>query len=179
VLDIALPSSPLQEFPVLEVVMTRSARVVLAIAALAALAACAKPPAADVAAEEQAVRDASAAWMKAVQAHDWAAAAASFAPDGMSFPEHKEPVVGPAAAQAAAEAEWAGMPNASLSWTTDKVVVAASGDLAYEIGTWTMMNEGKQDKGKYVTVWQKVGGAWKAAADIGVSTMPVADSMTM
>jgi ketosteroid isomerase-like protein len=157
----------------MEVVMIRKARTVLVVAALAALAACAKQPTTDVAAEEQAIRDASAAWMKAVQARDWAAAAANFAPDGMSFPEHKEPIVGPAAAQAAAEAEWAGMPNASLSWTTDKVVVAASGDLALEMGSWSMTNEGKEEKGKYVTVWQKVTGAWKAAADIGVNTMPV------
>jgi ketosteroid isomerase-like protein len=159
--------------------MMLKGRTVLAVVALAALAACAKQPTVDVAAEEQAVRTASADWMKAVQARDWAAAAANFAPDGMMFPEHKEPVVGPAAAQAAAEAEWAGMPNASISWTTDKVVVAASGDLALEIGSWTMTNEGKQDAGKYVTVWQKVSGAWKAAADVGVSTMPLPDSTKM
>jgi len=156
--------------------MNRRSHVVLAAAALVALAACARQPAANVAAEEQAVRDASAAWMKAVQARDWAAASANFAPDGMSFPEHKQPVMGPAAVQAAAEAEWAGMPNASLSWTTDKVVVAASGDMALEIGSWTMSNQGAEDRGKYVTVWQKVAGAWKAAADIGVSTMPLPDS---
>jgi ketosteroid isomerase-like protein len=153
--------------------MGRRTHVVLAAAALAALAACAKQPATDIAAEEQAIRAASAAWMKAVQAHDWAAAAANFAPDGMTYPEHREPVMGPAAVQAYSEAEWAKMPNASLSWTTDKVVVAASGDLALETGSWTMTIEGTQDAGKYVTVWQKVGGAWKAAADIGVSTMPV------
>jgi ketosteroid isomerase-like protein len=151
-------------------------RMVLAVAALAALAACAKQPTTNIAAEEQAVRDASAAWMKAVQAHDWAAAAANIAPDGMEFEEHAEPVVGPTAAQAAAEADWAKTPNAEINWSTDKVVVAASGDLAYEVGSWSMTNEGKTDKGKYVTVWQKVGGTWKAAADIGVSTMPVADS---
>jgi ketosteroid isomerase-like protein len=153
--------------------MIRHARTVFAVVALAALAACAKQPTTNIAAEEQAVRDASAAWMKAVQAHDWAAAAANIAPGGMEFEEHAEPVVGPAAAQAAAEADWAKTPNASISWSTDKVVVAASGDLAYEVGSWTMTNEGKTDKGKFVTVWQKVGGAWKAAADIGVSTMPV------
>jgi ketosteroid isomerase-like protein len=156
--------------------MCRSSHVVLAAAALATLAGCAKQPTADVAAEEQAVRTASADWMKAVQVHDWAAASAYLAPDGMMFPVHSEPVIGPAAAQAYDEAAWAGMPNGSLSWTTNKVVVAASGDLAYEVGTWTMTGTGTADRGSYVTVWQKVNGEWKAAADIGVSTVPVTDS---
>ncbi len=165
--------------PVPEVVMIRHTRDMLAAVALVALAACAKPPTTDVAAEEQAIRNASATWMKAVQAHDWAAAAASFAPDGMSFPQNAEPMMGPAGVQAAAEAQAAKMPNAVVSWTTKKVVVAGSGDLAYEIGSWTMTNEGKQDTGNYVTVWQKVNGAWKAAADIGASTMPLPDSAKM
>jgi ketosteroid isomerase-like protein len=80
--------------------------------------------------------------------------------------------VGPAAAQAEWEREMGGMPNATISWATEKVTVAASGDLALETGTWTFANEGAQDTGKYITVWQKVSGEWKAIADMGVSTMP-------
>jgi len=159
--------------------MARRSRAVLAGFALAALAACAKQATVDVAAEEQAIRDASVAWMKASQAHDWAAASANLAPDGMSFPDHEEPLVGPAAVQAHAEAHAAEMANMALSWTTEKVVVAASGDLAYEVGSWTVTNAGKEDKGKYVTVWQKVNGTWKAGADVGVSTMPLPDSTKM
>jgi ketosteroid isomerase-like protein len=143
---------------------------------LAALAQCTRPPAVDVGAEEQAVRAASATWLKAVQARDWAAAAAHLAPDGMLFPEHSEPVIGPAAAQAFDEAAWAALPHDTLRWSTDAVVVAASGDLAYELGRWTMAGAGQGDRGRYVTVWRKLNGVWKAAADMGVSTMPVVDS---
>jgi ketosteroid isomerase-like protein len=162
--------------------MHRVRNAMLSVVTLVALAACANPPAANTAAEEQAIRDASAAWMKAVQGHDWAAASTYFAPDGMTFPEHEQPLVGPAAVQAHSEAHAEEMANIALSWTPEKVVVAASGDLAYEVGSWTVTgneNANQNDNGKYVTVWQKVNGAWKAGADIGVSTKPQADSTKM
>ncbi len=151
----------------------------VALAGLAMLVACAQPPAppaVDLAAEEQAIRDASMAWMAAVEARDFAAAAAFFAPDGTTFPENQDPVMGPAAIQANAEAQWAETPNASVSWSTDMVVLATSGDLAYEVGTWTFANEGMEDTGKYLTVWRKVEGAWKAAADMSVSTVPESEA---
>ena len=144
-------------------------------AGVLALVACAQPasePMVDLAAEEQAVRDASMAWLDAVQARDMAAAAAYFAPDGMTFPEHQEPLVGPAAIQANGEAQWAEMPNASVTWSVDRVIMSASGDLAVEMGTFTVSNEGEEDTGKYVTTWRKIDGIWKVAADIGVSTVP-------
>lgn len=47
---------------------------------------------------------------------------------------------------------------------------ASSGDMAYEIGTYTLSFKGDkgpvQDKGKYVVVWKNTGGHWRAAADI-------------
>jgi len=144
-----------------------------------ALGACAQPPAApvvDLASEEQAIRAASAAWLAAAQSKDWTSAAANFADDGVGYPDHKDPVVGPAANQAAMESQWAGTPNATINWTTSKVVVAASGDLAYEMGSFALMNEGVEDRGNYVTVWKKTATGWKVAADIGVSSVPQADS---
>ncbi|NJD17978.1 MAG: DUF4440 domain-containing protein [Gemmatimonadetes bacterium] len=144
-----------------------------------ALGACAQPPAApvvDLAAEEQAIRAASAAWLAAAQSKDWASAAANFADDGIAYPDHKDPVVGPVANRAAMESQWAGTPNATITWTTTKVVVAASGDLAYEMGSFVLANEGEEDRGNYVTVWKKTAAAWKVAADIGVSSVREADT---
>jgi len=60
----------------------------------------------------------------------------------------------------------------TISWVANKVVVATAGDMALEIGTWTVASETEPDTGKYVTVWQKIDGQWKAAAEIGVSTKP-------
>ena len=150
-----------------------------ALAGLAAIVGCrGAQPAVDLTAEAQAVRDASMAWLATAQAKDFAADAANFTPDGILFPEHQDPQVGPAAIQAYYEADAAKMPNATISWTTDDVVVAASGDMAVEWGGWVYSNEGKViDRGKFVTNWRKVDGAWKVIADIGVSTVPeVADS---
>jgi len=153
--------------------MLRRTPLLLVLAAV--IGACAQQtaaPAVDLAAEEQAVRDASAKWLTAAQAKDWAASAANFAPDGIGFMPNMAPMVGPAAVQANYEAEAAAMPNLIVNWTTDLVVVAASGDLAYETGTWTRTNEGQQDTGKFITVWRKLEGQWKVIGDMGVSTMP-------
>jgi ketosteroid isomerase-like protein len=129
-------------------------------------------PTMDLAAEALAIRDASANWAAAYKAKDWAAAAAFFAPDGTFFLENREPVVGPAAIQASTEADWAEMPNASLSWAVDNVIVSASGDLAYETGSYSFSNEAERDSGKYITVWRKIDGQWKVIGDMGGSTMP-------
>jgi len=112
------------------------------------------------------------AWLDYVEAKDFASAAALFASDGLSYPEHQQPLVGPAAIQADTEARWAETPNATISWSTDRVILAASGDLAVELDTYTLIDEGEADTGKYVTAWRKVDGVWKVAADIGVSTVP-------
>jgi uncharacterized protein (TIGR02246 family) len=61
--------------------------------------------------------------------------------------------------------------NFHLEFTPTKIDVASSGDLAYEIGTYSLAYQGEDDeqvhdKGKYVVVWKKADGNWKAAADI-------------
>jgi len=154
--------------------MSLSCSKLIWLAGLTAIAGCAQPkPAVDPTAEAQAVRDASAAWLAASQAKDWTTSSAVFAPDGIAYPGHQDPLVGPAAIQAYYEADAAKNPNGSISWTTDDVLVAASGDLAMEIGSWVYSDGGKEvDRGKYVTNWKKVDGAWKVAADVGVSTVP-------
>jgi ketosteroid isomerase-like protein len=64
-------------------------------------------------------------------------------------------------------------PDITLKWQPVKVDVAASGDLAYTIGTWQLTGKNRKGEpvsltGKYVTVWKKqADGTWKVAADIG------------
>ena len=57
-----------------------------------------------------------------------------------------------------------------------KITVAQAGDLAYELGVYELAFDGEQgpvrDRGKYVVVWKKVDGDWKAAADIFNSDGP-------
>jgi len=57
-------------------------------------------------------------------------------------------------------------PGYALSWTAAKAVVAASGDIGYTTGAYNLALAGTMEKGKYVTTWKKVNGAWKVADDI-------------
>ena len=69
-------------------------------------------------------------------------------------------------------------PAFALSFAADKVVVARSGDLAYETGTYTLTTTGPNKKpatenGHYVVVWRKqADAAWKVAIDAPISDPP-------
>jgi uncharacterized protein (TIGR02246 family) len=146
------------------------------------LAACSQPapavtaPKPDLAAEEKAVREMDARWQKVAQAHDAAGEAAMFADDGVAYREHQDPVVGPAAFQAYVTKFNADNPKGNVTWTTDAIRVSESGDLAVQTGEYHFSGLGPkgagEDKGRFVTVWRKVGGQWKVAHDIGSTTMP-------
>ena len=69
-------------------------------------------------------------------------------------------------------------PADKLTWKPVRIDVAASGDLAYSVGTWRL--EGKNpageevvQTGKYMTAWRKQkDGSWKVVADTGTSDGP-------
>jgi uncharacterized protein (TIGR02246 family) len=155
----------------------RERNLILAAAAMLALVAgCAQKSdvsAVDLAAEEKAIWDRSAEWMTLAQAKDAAAIANTiFLPDGITV---FEGVVrkGSAEIQAGMEKEYSDLPDATLAWTTDSVKVASSGDMAWETGAWTLdpdaAGEAAPISGSFVTVWSKVDGAWRVAADSGSS----------
>ncbi len=155
----------------------RERKLILAAAAMLALVAgCAQKsegPAVDLAAEEKAIRDRSAEWMTRAQAKDAAAIANTiFLPDGITV---FEGVVrnGSAEIQAGMEKEYSNMPDATLAWTTDSVKLASSGDMAWETGAWTLDPDGAGEaepiSGNFVTVWSRVDGVWRVAADSGSS----------
>ena len=62
------------------------------------------------------------------------------------------------------------------TWSTDRVEIATSGDLAIEYGSWKTTSLGQdgteEDYGKYVTIYRKVNGTWKISGDIGQTTKP-------
>jgi len=86
-----------------------------------------------------------------------------------------------ASGRQAIHAVWADVISSasSISWQTDKVEVARSGDLAYMTGTYqTTAKDPKaqpvNDTGKFVEVWKKqADGKWKTVADIFNSDVPV------
>jgi len=154
-----------------------SARTLIMTAAAASLLAlgCAQQeaaaPAVDLAAEEQAIRDRSAEWMGYSQAKDIASMVNNiYAPDAVTMFDGTIRR-GAAEIQAGAEKELAEAPDLQVSWTTTAVKVAASGDLAWETGDVTVdadgAGAGAPETGSFITVWTKVDGQWRAAADAG------------
>jgi ketosteroid isomerase-like protein len=62
----------------------------------------------------------------------------------------------------------------SLNWEPVLAEASRSGDLGYTVGLSQSRRVGPDGKavigtGKYVTIWKKEDGAWKAVLDIGVS----------
>jgi ketosteroid isomerase-like protein len=133
-------------------------------------------PAIDIAAEEQAVRARSMEWLKFATAKDAAGIANGILAANTVTMYDGVINEGVAAVQAAAEANYAARPNSTNTWTTDEVHVAASGDMAYELGSATSDEDGDGEAapktGRYLTVWIKADGTWRAVADAGTDRKP-------
>src|SRR5258708_7163142 len=124
---------------------------------------------------EQQIRQLDRDWVAKVAAKDLAGTVAFYAKEGVLMAPGAPPAQGTAAITEA----WRGilgLPNGSLSFAPTRVAVAKSADLAYETGTYSLAFDGAkgrvQDEGKYVVVWKKEAGQWKAAADIFNSNLP-------
>lgn len=113
-------------------------------------------------------------WSRRFGAGDVEWIVARHAEDGRLMPPNAEAAVGREAIRQA----WAGMATTeglALSWEPTEARVSSSGDMAYDIGTYTMTTpDGRTDTGKYVVVWVKQNGEWKIAADIFNSNRPPA-----
>jgi ketosteroid isomerase-like protein len=106
---------------------------------------------------------------------DPTAPAQLYTEDGAVMPPNAPAGKGRAAIQQA----WASMlrtPGLDLTFAPEQIIISKSGDMALDRGTYrlTIAPGGKlqRDTGKYVVVWRKVGGSWKAAADIFNSDLP-------
>jgi ketosteroid isomerase-like protein len=109
----------------------------------------------------------------AVEKGDAAAIAALYSTNAEAFPPNSDVVRGPAAIQKM----WQGVLDSGVAGADLNTTEArAEGNLAYEVGTYAMKaKDGKVlDKGKYVVVWTKDGGAWKIHRDIWNTSMPAA-----
>jgi len=151
----------------------------LILATTLVLSACAPEPAAppevpavDIAAEEEAIRAVSMRWLELARQRDAAGIAALFADDGRLIWTGQDPVVGPAAIQEFIASEFAANPMETVDWSTDRVEVAASGDLAVEYGTYSAQNRGQdgteEDRGSYMAAYRKMNGSWMVVADASV-----------
>lgn len=129
----------------------------------------------DTGAEEQAIRGQVDHWLQLVKAKDAAAIAALYAEDGAVMPPNAPIGKGHDAIQKT----WASMmgtPGFDLTFVPEQIIVSSSGDMALDRGTYKFAfapnGTTQTDTGKYVVVWRKIGGEWKAAADIFNSDLP-------
>jgi uncharacterized protein (TIGR02246 family) len=128
-------------------------------------------PADTRAADQTAIRAASAAWSQAAAAKDVDKSISFYSDDVVMMPP-KAPVVNGKDAAKQGWTQMLALPGPGLTFQTTAVEVARSGDLAYETGTYDFAVTDKKgkasdEKGKYVVVWKKQGDdSWKAAVDI-------------
>ena len=129
----------------------------------------------DAGEDEQAIRGQVDRWLELVNAKDAAGIAALYADDGAVMPPN-----GPIGkGRTAIQQTWASMmqtPGFDLTIVPELIIVSSSGDMALDRGTYKLAiapnGAAQTDTGKYVVVWRKIGGEWKAAADIFNSDLP-------
>jgi uncharacterized protein (TIGR02246 family) len=128
-------------------------------------------PADTRAADEAAIRTASAAWSQASTANDIDKSVSFYTEDAVLMDPNTPALKG----RENIRKRWTQMTASSgpgLSFQTTSVKVAGSGDLAYETGMYDFVTTDKKgktndEKWKYVVVWKKQhDGSWKAAVDI-------------
>lgn len=147
----------------------------LLVLAAAAAAACATTPRVNVATEEAALRTHNRQFEQAVASKNADALAALYAADA-SFMAPNMPTV---SGQGAIRGVWADMlkmPGVSLTLTPTDVDIAASGEMATEVGRYAFKASGDppmDDRGKYLVEYRKIGTEWKIENDIFNSDLPI------
>ena len=140
---------------------------------LAFTTACTQAPPPDTHdADVQSLRDAEAAWAKAVAAKDFDKSMANYADDASMLMSNAPAISGKDAIRAAMKPMYDDS-SFALAFQASRVEVAKSADLGYTQGTYTLTITNPKtkkpitDKGKYVTAYKKqADGTWKAVADM-------------
>lgn len=137
----------------------------------------ASAPAADAAADEQAIRAINPVWFKAHEAGDVSGLVALYSDDAVISVPGAPPVRGTAAIRESFTKEVRDMAAAGLSQKSGaNPEFAVSGDLGYEWNTFTVADKaGKTvDTGKYLSVFARRNGKWVIVRDIWNSDTPPA-----
>jgi ketosteroid isomerase-like protein len=143
---------------------------ILALVVIPIAIVCNFPPTAR-GSDEQAVRDADAAWSKAAGSKDIDKTVSFYADDAIVLPPN-EPAV---TSKDGIRNLWKGFLDSvtDISWTPTRVEMSKSGDMACVTGTYeTTGKDGTKDRGKYCEVWEKKGGTWKCGRDMFSSDLP-------
>jgi ketosteroid isomerase-like protein len=146
----------------------------LALALSLCVTACKPSVKVDIAAEEAAIRAKESAWMAAYNRHDAEGLAAQYE-DGAGLAAPGVAVMTDAGSRGAFLKAFAGDPALKVDFASDRIIVAASGDLASSRGHYTMTytdpasRQPKTEVGSYFTVYRKqADGKWQAVEDVTV-----------
>ena len=125
----------------------------------------------DAAAVERQIKEIETAWEGDYRARNVDGIAARYAEDA-ALANPGAPLAANATSRRDAIAQFVADPNLDMSFASDRVQVAKSGDLAYSRGHFTLRStdpttrQPRTDTGNYLTVWQKqADGSWKAVED--------------
>ena len=155
----------------------KNSSLLIALLIAISVTACNTSPRVDIAKEEQAVRATDAQWLAAVKAKDFDRALTFWADDATVFAPNAPAMVGKESIRKYVTATTA-IPGFSINWTTDKVWMSSSGDLAYssgatEITFTTPSGNPVTERNKGLVVWKKqADGSWKCVVDIWNAEAP-------
>lgn len=139
------------------------------LALLTSVAACAPAaPKPDTAKDEAAIRQLVTDWNGYLTAQNDSAITALYTDDAVLLPPGQPRVSG----HAAIRQFWAGLWALKATLALASVGVRVAGDLAVEEGNWDFTAGEMKDHGKYVVIWARTGGSWKAIQDIWNSDQP-------
>jgi len=140
---------------------------------------CARRPTVDVDAEAERIRERSREWLAADSARNVDLAVSMYAENAVEYPANTPAIFGKEAIRTWYRS-WLPDTTASLRFATEVVEVSASGDLAYERGTYRFTTVGPkgttEDVGKYATVWRRTGDTWEVVLDMANSDQPLPPS---
>ncbi len=126
-------------------------------------------------ADEAAITEVNKKWHELIVAKDAKGISELYAEDGQMLPPNMPKAVG----RTALEQAWNGfvnVPGMVLTFETEKLTFAQSGDLAVELGTYKFTTgEGATqvtDIGKSMVTWRKQDGKWQVLADMFSSNTP-------
>jgi ketosteroid isomerase-like protein len=153
-------------------------RIVVFLSSIAILFGCSRAPNVNIKAEEDAIRKLEADWAVLNQKRDVAKVMEMYATDAIIMAPGQNVTSGLETVRKQFESMFAdtSMLWDTFSWTSEKVEVSASGDLAYIKGSNTINMKSsngiikEEDKG--VDIWRKIDGKWKAILTIWNSNKP-------
>ena len=126
--------------------------------------------------DQKKIEEINAQWVEAFEQRDFQAIQAIMTSDSLLMPSNSMAIEGPEAIVEVWKS-WAELPNVAVDFAAYRIEVSSSGDMAYDYGWYTFAFDTEtgrvEDKGKYIVVWKNVDGAWKVAADIFNTNLPL------